>query len=235
MESDGEIDNDTTVAPSPLPTHLPAAPEDQESKAVVWWIISFVSLFQTLHCISDRAISWLLLFLCALMKYLKSFSPRIEQICASLPSSIYLRDKFVRAACGTDPTDFQKYVVCPSCHSLYNYENCYQRVGSHIHIKMCNNSKYSKRCNTLLLKKIVSKSKTVKVYPIKIYCYCSLITTLQHFLLRPGFADLCESTRDLVSMTVDTLNDIYNGQIWKEFLEKDGKAFCLILTSTDLH
>lgn len=50
-----KMDNNTAVAPSSLPTNLPATTEDQECKAMLWWIISFVSLFQMLHCISVMA------------------------------------------------------------------------------------------------------------------------------------------------------------------------------------
>ena len=62
----------TAPPPLPPPGPVPATDEDRESRAVVWWIISLVyniynyiyylSLIQILHSISDRAISWLLLF-----------------------------------------------------------------------------------------------------------------------------------------------------------------------------
>ena len=57
---DGKRDDDVTAPPPlPPPGPVPATDEDRESRAVVWWIISFVSLIQTLHIhsISDRASS----------------------------------------------------------------------------------------------------------------------------------------------------------------------------------
>lgn len=94
MESDGEIETDIQQSVSPsLPLDSPPNQEEQETKAVVWWIVAYVSLFQSLHFIPDRAISWRFKFLYVLLKYCCRFSSRIMQIEEDLPHSLYLRGK----------------------------------------------------------------------------------------------------------------------------------------------
>ena len=53
-----------------------------------------------------------------------------------------------------------------------------------------------------------------------------LKNSLQELLNRPGFQEACESwrSRDVIE---GILNDIYDGEIWKEFQEYKGKPFLL--------
>ena len=47
---DGKRDDDVTATPPlPPPGPVPTTDEDRESRAVVWWIISILSLIRTLH------------------------------------------------------------------------------------------------------------------------------------------------------------------------------------------
>lgn len=62
QESDGEIEQDLS-SQSPNDLVSPQKETETDHSILVWWIVTFVSLFQTLHCISDRAIAWLLKFL----------------------------------------------------------------------------------------------------------------------------------------------------------------------------
>lgn len=173
-----------------------------------------MSLFQSLHFIPDRAVSWLIKFLYYLLKYCGRFSPRITQISEALPRSLYLRDKYIG-----DSKSVCRYVVCPACHSLYSYDQCVQKTGTQTSSKTCS----SQNCKCKLLKEVVSISGNVKLYPSKVYCYNSVIASLNRILLRPGIIDACESTRKDTEQTV--LQDIYQGSIWKEFLKYNGKEF----------
>ena len=130
--------------------------EDQESKAVVWWVIMFISLFQTLHFISDQAITWLVKFLYVLLKYCGRYSPQLNQVADMFPRSLYLRDKYLLSE--THSIAFQKYVVCPVYHSLYTYEQCLQKTGTTTLPKSCFNLVQSKRCGESLLRQVVSIS-----------------------------------------------------------------------------
>ena len=57
------------------------------------------------------------------------------------------------------------------------------------------------------------------------FCYGNLFASLQQLLLRLGFATSCESTRNICNETTAILSDLYNGQVWKEFLTIDGVEF----------
>ena len=74
-----------------------------------------------------------------------------------------------------------------------------------------------KKCNTLLMKEIVSRTGHSKFYPHKVFCFTSLIACLQAHVLRTGFVELCESTRNKIS-TEALLTDVYDGLIWDQFL-----------------
>ena len=143
-----------------------------------------------------------------------------------LPSSIYIRDKFVQGEDGL----VSKYVVCITCHTLYKYSNCFeaQSCGQRVR-KTCTAIVNSKVCGEYLLKDVVLRSGRAKFSPYNCFCYCSLISTLQRLLLRPGFVDMCEETRN--NHCFQSRSDVYQGRIWRDFLAVDGidflsAAFC---------
>ena len=76
-ESDSEIDADVQPhfeeeqQPQSPPDDIPpsASTPQEYSEPLIWWIVAFVSIFQTLHSISDRAISWLLHFIGSIVAY----------------------------------------------------------------------------------------------------------------------------------------------------------------------
>ena len=123
--------------PSADPTEAtPPSPEDKEVSAVVWWIVAFISLFQSLHVISDRAIAWLIKFISILLNYCGHFSLKLKNVARALPRSLYLRNKRLF---DFDSVDFYKYVVCPSCHCLYHFQDLYEKR----YAKHCEDMSYS--------------------------------------------------------------------------------------------
>ena len=65
----------------------------------------------------------------------------------------------------------------------------------------------------------------LKLYPLKVFCYGNLKASLQQLLLHSGFAIAYESTRNLCLETSGKLSDLYQGQMWKDFLTIDGVDF----------
>lgn len=173
----------------------------------------FISLFQTLHFISDQAISWLVKFLYVLLKYCGRYSPQLNRVADMFPCSLYLCDKYLQSE--THSTAFHKYIVCPACHSLYTYEQCVQKTGTTTLPKSCSNMVQSKRCGESLLHHMVSISGS--------NCYHPIINALQQLLLREEFVNLCESTR--TAYNADCLSDVFHGRVWRNFLEIDGRKF----------
>ena len=65
------------------------------------------------------------------------------------------------------------------------------------------------------------------MYPFKVYCYRSLLKSLQKFLLRPGFFDSCRNTQGVSQ----SLQDLYDGKVWKEFQHFGGQPFLALRTN----
>ena len=75
----------SSVPPSPAQDDTKASPEHFEVKTVVWWIVAFISLFQTLHVIPDRAVAWLVKFITILLNYFGRFAPKLQNMAVALP------------------------------------------------------------------------------------------------------------------------------------------------------
>ena len=127
---------------------------------------------------------------------------------------------------GVDPKSrVKEFVVCTDCSSIYDYESCFEvRFGKKI-IKQCkfvafpDHPHTSQRapCGRNLLKEVKCQS-NIKLVPCKIYPYCSLKDSLTLLVSRPGFLDLCEHWRERsLKVPVNTLADVYEGQVWRDF------------------
>ena len=112
-----------------------------------------MSIFQTLHAISDTAIEWLLKFIGVLLHFFAQRTQQLKEAARLFPNSLYLRDKFIRGSSGLE---VRQYVVCPSCHSLCSYTDCLEKRGSKLVSKHCCNVIHSTPCNANLLKGVVS-------------------------------------------------------------------------------
>ena len=81
--------------------------------------------------------------------------------CELLVHAIPLGLDTVHNMLGTTDNTFEKYVVCPKCHSVYHYDVCFYRIGNGSstsklchHIAYPNHPQQSRKttCNTLLLR-----------------------------------------------------------------------------------
>ena len=61
------------------------------------------------------------------------------------------------------------------------------------------------------------------LYPVKIYAYKSLKKSLQSLLLRPNFFHSCQTWRS--RSPHNFLEDIYDGNVWKEYQQCLGHPF----------
>ena len=65
-ENDSDLDADFPSDVSPhqlLACEEPDAYLTQDQHAVIWWVVAFSCIFQTLHSVSSRGVAWLLKFL----------------------------------------------------------------------------------------------------------------------------------------------------------------------------
>lgn len=119
---------------------------------------------------------------------------------------------------GISCSEFIEYVVCPSCHSVYEFNDCYERVAGELMTRYCCHVAYPNHpqqlcrqpCGTPLLKKVKS-GKGQKLIPIKVFPYMPIHNSLQALARRPGFITACESWRNHKNSTA-YLCDIYDGQ-----------------------
>lgn len=143
-----------------------------------------------------------------MLKVLGRFSGKLIEISTKLPQTLYGQDRaFADISGRTD--SFEKKAVCSKCHSLYSFVECVQ--GGTINTCSYRFNQRYRSCGTPLMKKVVSCSGNVKYYPHSVYCYSHLISGLQAFMVRPGFVEQCESTRN--SFHATELHDVYDGII----------------------
>ncbi|CAC5359646.1 unnamed protein product [Mytilus coruscus] len=118
--------------------------------------------------------------------------------------------------------DFVKYVVCSKCNEPYTLSEA-EECRTCTFIKYPNHAQ-RKLCGEKLLKEVVLQDGSKRHYPIKLYCYRSVMKTLQNLLDRPGFKQRCEDWRQRTSIP-GTLRDIYDGRVWKSFMTHAGRPF----------
>ena len=75
-----------------------------------------------------------------------------------------------------------------------------------------------------LLKEVTGTSGKKFLYPFSVYCYRSLISSFQQLLLLPHFFSECQAWRNR-STSSGVIEDIYNGQVWKDFQHVSGVEF----------
>ena len=79
-------------------------------------------------------------------------------------------------------------------------------------------------CGTLLLKTVELSTGRTYFYPFLTYCYLNLDVSLQSIFKRPDFYNQCEHWRAREQKD-DIFNDVYDGNIWKEFQQHNSSPF----------
>ena len=195
---------------------------------VVKVAIFFLLMFQTLFHVSDTALNVLFHFLSLYFKMLGSLlhSDPLKSIHRSFPSTLAKARHFV----GSNRDRFEKFACCQICHSVYPINECITEDGKEStkcnYVEFPNHPHVNKRkeCGAILLKKVKTPTGNVSFQPNLVYCYKSLIDSLQEMLYRPNFLEMCEEWRENVSPP-GVYNDIYDGKIWKDFQEVNGQPF----------
>ena len=85
-------------------------------------------------------------------------------------------------------------------------------------------AQHRKPCGAVLMKNVKSSNGKVLLYPKLIYTYKSITESLQELLRNPGFSVKCEAWRKRPTR-VDYYYDVYDGEIWKDFQNPDGRSF----------
>ena len=201
----------------------------KQSVILQWVLIGLCHLWSVFY-IPDSAMEYFITFLKRLFQVISHSNIWFQDIASGFPSSLYNLKKKLNLL----DDKFTKYVVCPKCHSIYKFEDCFhiaggQNVSKHCaFIKFPNHRQHWRRkeCGAPLLKEVTLKDGVKRLYPHKVFCYQSLIKTLQTFVNRTGFTEKCELWRKReIRSFAHVLCDVFEGRIWKYFQHYNGKPF----------
>ena len=191
--SDG---NSVSISPS---FELVDEQEERNAVSVVKFLALMIAKWSYRYNITASALSALLKLLKLFLLALCTFSSFAKSLLSIFPSTVFTLKSFLSVR----ENDFVKYVVCPSCHSLYKYDICFETIGGTRQPKACsfiafpNHPHTSRRqmCGTRLLAEVTLKSGSKHFYPRKYYCYKPTSDTLSAFAKRDGFMKSCELWR----------------------------------------
>ena len=225
IESDVDIDEDTqleecSISPPDLPPQEVSS-DERELNFLLKWIVTLLSTFQTRFFLTDKAITWLLKFLFILFEFLGKYSPKVARLASKIPQSPFKMNSITGAGHDT----FETRVACKQCDSIYEFKDCVSKVGSITTVRSCKFQpfKHIRECKMPLMKEIISCNGNQKLYPHRIFCFINLVSALQTLILRTGFLEQCESTRNKFSEA--GFSDVSDGSIWKAFLSVNGVPF----------
>lgn len=221
VDADFKDDEPPSMPAQLLEDHVDGilSPDDHD---IIWWVVAFTCLFQTLHSLSSRAVSWLLKFLSILFFFFGTYSEQAARIACEFPSTLYQRTQYLKNKLSVPSTC--NYVVCPNCLSLFKYKHCLEKRANRMLIRSCNECDQKKK-HSPLLKEIITSTGSRKYYPYLVFPNACLVSSLQSLFSRPGFYQQCEHWRQDFSEECFHLHDIYCGKLWKDFLQVDGKPF----------
>ena len=221
-DSDPDSDSDVSVQ------------SDEMNRQVIRFISLFLMKLQLFHKLSDSVITTILNFLKLLISFLAKLVPSspIDELLKIMPRSLFLTRKCAQLK----QSNHKQYAVCPQCNTLYDQSltkmttlddhgvevsiQCsYIRFPNHPH------SSRRKKCGEYLMKKMKYTGNIYKFKPKRTYCYSGIKEGISLLMQKPGFWDLCNQWRSNFQLNSDVYRDIYDGQVWKDFLNYKDKPF----------
>ncbi|KAG9270975.1 hypothetical protein AMEX_G13841 [Astyanax mexicanus] len=241
QEHDSEVEDDMEVWSEEEPEDSVFTPADDKMEQddhipFITGLLFVLARWKSHFTVSDRAFESVLTILRHVMLILTSILSvePMRRIAASIPSSLYMFRK--RLSMNRD--DFAQYVVCPVCSSVYSHENAVLNIHdgrgkivrkksakcSHVDFPGHKHKKLRKQCGALLMKTVIGKGEREFLYPKRTFCYRSISKSLEDMLQRPGFIESCERWRER-EVKEGMYTDVYDGQIWKQFMYVQGRPF----------
>ena len=193
-------------------------------------LIILLAYFWTCFCISDNGMEFLLAGLKHLFESFSLSSNLFAGLAVAFPGTLYCLKKQL----GLAKDKFKKYVVCPKCHSLYTFDQCYDTIGSCNKSKKCSFVKFANHrqrwrrrpCGETLLKEVTLKDNSKRLYPHKVYCYQNIIDSLRRLVKRQNFANRCELWRSREVRSVGQLmGDVFDWRVWRDFQTYEGVPY----------
>lgn len=203
-------------------------------------VLIFLFMWQFAFGISNAGLRALFHFLQKLFTLLQSYQKDnglIQEFNVKFPGSREAALKLI----GINSNRFIKYIVCPSCDSVFDYAYGYSKDGNNNevpvqcpHIEMPHHPQASQRrpCGAFLMQSVICNNSTstfVKAKPFKIFAYQSLKVALTNLVNTKGFIEQCDLWKSrYANLPEDALGDIYDGMVWKEFMLNEGTNNSLV-------
>ena len=178
-------------------------------------------MWQMIFRVSDSAIKAMMVVVKKLLHLLSGQLnyADLNDACDQVPNSYNGLLKYV----GLDAHNLNVFVVCTSCSSIYNYDECVTTRGplKCRSVAFPNHPHRDQRvpCNAPLLKEIkVRDSGKTRYVPLKTFPYQSLKIAITDLVANPSFLTICDHWRKRCeTVPVDILADVYDGAIWRDF------------------
>ena len=202
-----------------------ASPVVNSSGVLVRWLVTFFLLLQAQFRLADRVVHIIFVFLKTFFIVLGRLYTPCECMNDQFPSSLHLAKKMYKRPYHKG---FHKFPVCKRCGTVWKYDDCIDGLGLHQKAKLCSYiSPFSReriQCGSVLLKTVELASNKKIFYPLMMYCYIDLHTSLQNLLVEPNFSKHCVHWKNRNSSGTD-LHDVYDGRMWKHFVRYNGTSF----------
>ena len=176
LQSDGQNSGNTECSP---PSDLSFEQSDQQQAHCAFSLVTLLSIMVAMwsyrYNVTSSALTSLLKLFRLFFSLLCTFSSLMASVLSFFPISVHTLKRFLNV----NENSFIKCIVCPSCHSLYTFEDCFDLVGGQKKPKKCSYVSFPNHrqqafrlpCETRLLAEVTLKSGKVKYYPRKYYCY----------------------------------------------------------------
>ena len=132
------ISRDIQSGAPPLPEPATKERRFHQTRSLVYWILYFLLIWQSMCHVSDNGLTYLLQFIFQLFKAMNIYIPDeiLTELIMVFPTSLYMLRQFL----AMDRDDFTKFVVCPHCCKCYNYYECLNEVNGQVVGKRCTNT-----------------------------------------------------------------------------------------------
>ena len=193
---------------------------------LVGFLCTFLFSWQAVFRISDGALNVMFKFFRLLLEKISNFngSVHLKILSQHFPSSVVL----ARKVQSSNHESFSKYVVCQRCYTTYQFEDCLKKDG----VNKCTFVRFPRHpqkrmrvpCGCSLLKVAKTASGKHISSPLKVFCYRSIIQSVNQIVQQPGMLDMLNKWK-MRNIPSGIMADIYDGSVWKSFQMVDGEEF----------
>ena len=137
--------------------------DPQSDNQISLFILKFLLLWSSFYGISAAALNHLIKFLYYVLSLISPTSSQIVSLLTIFPTSLYMLKKVFNVS----KYQFEKYVICPKCCSLYTFGECIQTsIAGRLLPKLCNHiafrnhpvASHRQPCGHRLVKEVILKA-----------------------------------------------------------------------------